>query len=405
MKNWFWLAVVLVFAMALAACSDGSKVPADCENDALGCAVIKKGDTIKIGMAGPMLGDYAAFGKDISQGAQVAIDEVNATGGFNGFNFQLVAEDTGGSPEQGAAVASKFVTDNTMVAIAGHIFSGETEAAMPIYEKAGFPMMSPSATNPALTAKGSSVFNRLAFTDAIQAQFAAMMLFEDLGVTKLALVHDGGSYGQGLVDEVKANFEAMGGTSVAYDAITVGEADYSATLAAVAAARPEAVYYGGYTAEAIIMMNQWVQAGLEGVLLFGCDGTFGVEFTQKTGTNGIGSIAASLVPPDSAEKTAFDAKYKATFGSEAGELSAFTWSAYDTAYTLMEAVKKVGFVEGDTLYVPRSKMVEAVRNTNYTGLTGAVICNQIGECNASGPSFYQVVSDGAGGSVWVPYSK
>ena len=403
MKKLSVVVLLMIFALAFAAC--GSKTPEACETDPLGCAVIKQGETIKIGMAGPMLGDYAMFGKDISQGAMVAIDEVNEAGGLEGFNFELVTEDTGGAPEQGAAVASKFVTDQTMVAIAGHIFSGETEAAMPIYEDAGFPMMSPSATNPPLTTLGSSVFNRLAFTDAVQAQHAAGMLFTDLGITKLALIHDGGAYGQGLVDEVQKNFEAMGGEVVAYEAVTVGEADYSATLAAVASAAPEAVYYGGYAAEAIIMMNQWKQAGLEGVLFFGCDGTYGVEFTQKTGENGIGALAASLVPPDSAEKTAFDEKYFATFGLQAGELSAFTWSAYDTANTLMEAAKSVAFVDGDTLYVPRSAMVAAVRATNYTGLTGAVICDAVGECNASGPSFYEVVSDGAGGSTWIPFER
>ncbi|NSW53595.1 MAG: branched-chain amino acid ABC transporter substrate-binding protein [Anaerolineae bacterium] len=403
MKKLSVLLVIVMLATALAAC--GSKVPEACESDPLGCAVIEKGETVKIGMAGPMLGDYAMFGKDISQGAMVAIDEVNAAGGLEGFNFELIAEDTGGSPEQGAAVASKFVTDETMVAIAGHIFSGESEAAMPIYEDAGFPMMSPSATNPPLTQMGSTVFNRLAFTDAVQAKFAAEMLKNDLGVSKLALVHDGSAYGQGLADEVQANFESMGGEVVAYEAVTPGEADYSATLAAIAAAGPEAVYYGGYAAEAIVMANQWAQAGLTGVTLFGCDGTFGVEFTQKTGANGIGSIAASLVPPDSDEKTAFDTAYQTKFGLAAGELSAFTWSAYDTAYTLMNAAMSVAFVDGDTLYIPRSAMVAAVRGTNYNGLTGAVVCDATGECNASGPSFYEVVSDGAGGSTWIPFTK
>jgi branched-chain amino acid transport system substrate-binding protein len=403
MKKIGLLVVVVLMALVFASCGGG--VPEACEADPLGCAVVEEGETVKIGMAGPMLGDYAMFGQDISQGATIAINEFNEAGGLEGFEFALVAEDTGGAPEQGAAVASKFVTDETMVAIAGHIFSGETEAAMPIYEDAGFPMMSPSATNPPLTTLGSSVFNRLAFTDAVQAKFAAEMLFNDLGITRLGLVHDGGAYGQGLAEEVQKNFEALGGEVVAFEAITVGEADYSATLASVAAADPEAVYFGGYSAEGIIMMNQWVQSGLEGVLFFGCDGTYGVEFTQKTGENGIGALAASLVPPDSAEKTAFDAVYQSTFGLEAGELSAFTWSAYDTAWTLLEAARSVAFVDGDTLYIPRSQMVQAVRNTNYNGLTGAVICDAVGECNASGPTFYEVVSDGNGGAVWVPYTK
>ena len=96
------------------------------------------------------------------------------------FKFELVAQDDGGTPEGGAAVANKLVSDPEVVAIAGHIFSGATDAAMPIYEKAGLPMMSPSATNPPLTQTGSKVFNRVVFTDAAQGKFAAEYLYNNL---------------------------------------------------------------------------------------------------------------------------------------------------------------------------------------------------------------------------------
>jgi branched-chain amino acid transport system substrate-binding protein len=374
--------------------ADEAALPAACEEDEFGCAVIPEGETVKVGMGAPMLGDYSMFGIDISQAVALALQEDD---GVEGWSYELVAEDTGGTPEGGAAVANKFVTDPTMVAIAGHIFSGSTDAAMPIYEKAGFPMMSPSATNPDLTQKGSAVFNRLAFTDAAQGEAAANLLFNEYGFTKIAAMHDGGTYGQGLADVVQAKFEELGGEVVAYEAVTPGEADYVAPLSAVAAAGPEAVYFGGYAAEGIVMMNQWSQAGLDGVLFFGCDGTFGVEFTDKTGANGEGAVAASLVPPDSDEKTAFDALYAETYPTEAGELSAFTWSSFDTGNVLIAAIESVAFAENGVLYVPRGALVDAVRASDFVGLTGAVICDEIGECNASGPAWYQVV-DGA----WVP---
>lgn len=374
--------------------SEEEAMPQACLDDEFGCAVIPEGETIKIGMGAPLLGDYSMFGIDISQGVALAL---KMDDGFEGWTYELVAEDTGGAPEGGAAVANKMVTDPTVVAIAGHIFTGSTDAAMPIYEKAGIPMMSPSATNPMLTQKGSAVFNRLAFTDADQGAAAADLLFNELGLTKIAVMHDGGTYGQGLADVVKEKFEELGGEVVAYEAVTPGEADYVAPLSAVADAAPEAVYFGGYAAEAIVMMNQWAQAGLSDVLLFGCDGTYGVEFTEKTGANGEGAIAASLVPPDSEEKTAFDAAYLEEYGLEAGELSAFSWSAFDTGGVLIDAIEKVAFVEDGTLFVPRSALVDAVRNSDFVGLTGLIKCDEIGECNASGPTFYKVV-DG----VWVP---
>ena len=378
-----------------AASVEGDALPAACEEDAFGCAVISAGETIKIGMGAPMLGDYSMFGIDISQGVALALAEDD---GFEGWSYELIAEDTNsGSGEGGAAVANKMVTDPTVVAIAGHIFTDSSAAAMPIYEKAGLPMMSPSATNPMLTQQGSTVFNRLAFTDAAQGAFAADLLFNSLGFTKIAVMHDGSGYGQGLADEVKTDFEALGGEVVAYEAITPGEADYVAPLAAVAAAEPQVVYYGGYAAEAIVMVNEWSQAGLDGVLFFGCDGTFGVEFTEKTGANGEGSIAVSLVPPDSDKKVAFDELYGSTYPTAAGELSAFTWAAFDTGGFLIKAIESVAFVDNGTLYVPRGALVEAVRNTSFVGLTGLVECDAVGECNASGPAFYEVV-DGA----WVP---
>lgn len=372
--------------------------PEVCDTDAYGCAVIPSGTTIKIGMGGPMIGDYSMFGIDISQGTMVALSEHE---GLNGSAYELVALDTGGAPEAGAAVANKLVTDQTVVAIAGHIFSGETDAAMPIYEKAGLPMLSPSATNPPLTQQGNKSFNRIAFTDATQAKFAAEMLFSDMGFTKIATIHDGSTYGKGLADEVAKVFGELGGQTVASEAINPGEADYSSTLSAIASKGPEAVYFGGYAAEAIVMVNQWNQAGLTGVQFFGCDGTYGVEFTDKTGPNGEGAIAVSLVPPDSAEKTAFDTKYKEMFGLEAGELSPFTWSAYDVGSALIYAIESVAVVSDDgNTYIPRGALMDAVRGlTDFTGLTGLISCDEVGECNASGPTFYSVQS-----GKWAPYA-
>jgi branched-chain amino acid transport system substrate-binding protein len=316
-----------------------------------------------------------------------------------GFTFELVAEDDGGTPEGGAAVANKLVSDPTVVAIAGHIFSGATDAAMPIYEQAGLPMMSPSATNPALTQKGSKVFNRLVFTDAAQGKFAAEYIFNTLGFKKMAAMHDGQAYGQGLAEVVRDEFTALGGEVVAFEAITPGESDYSAVLADIASKAPEVIYYGGYTAEAVVIVNQMAQSGLGDAVFFGCDGTFGTDFLERTAANGEGAYATALIPPASAEKEAFDATYLERFGTEAGKLSPYSWTAYDSAATLAAAVKEVAVLGDDgNLYIPRGALVDAVRGlSDYQGISGVVTCDEVGECSASGPTFYQ----DAGGE-WVP---
>ncbi len=392
------LFVFIVLAMVMASCSPkaaGSGVPAVCEEDRIGCAKIPAGSTVKLGMGAPLTGDYASFGVDISQGATIAIMDAEPIGDFN---FELVAQDTGGSGEGGAAVANKLVTDETVVAIPGHIFSGSTEAAMPIYEKAGLPMLSPSATNPPLTQQGTSVFNRIAFTDAVQGQFAADYLFNKLGLTKIAVMHDGGAYGQGLADVVREEFTKLGGEVVAYEAITPGEVDYTATLSAIAANAPQAIYFGGYVAEGVVLANQMDQSGLADAVFFGCDGTFGSEFIEKTGASGEGAYAASVIPPESQEKVDFDAQYLKEFGVEAGSLSPYTWSGYDAAAALIAQVRAVAVLGDDgSLYVPRGALVDAVRGINgFQSITGDITCNEIGECNTAGPTFYIVE-----GGEWV----
>lgn len=412
MKSIKFLAVFMILAMLLAACGQAAateapaapaateapaaatKAPAasgapEACADALGCAVFEEGDVIKIGMGAPMTGGNASYGIDISQGATIAMEDA---GDIEGWTFVLDAQDDGGSAEGGAAVANKFVADPAIVAVAGHIFSGATSAAIPIYEKAGIPMLSPSATLPALTTLGSTVFNRIAFTDLNQGNNAADYIYNTLGVKKLAVIHDGSDYGKGLADIVAAQFVVDGGEVVIEQAITPGESDYSAVLSTVASKTPDAVYFGGYTAEGAVIVNQMKTTGLENAKFFGCDGTYGADFLTRTGANGEGAYA-SIAPasPDSDAKAAFNAAYLEKFGKEAGSLSPYTWAGYDSAAGLAAAVKQVAVVADGKLYIPRAALVAAVRSlSNYTGLSGTFTCQENGECNVDKPQFVMV---------------
>jgi branched-chain amino acid transport system substrate-binding protein len=378
------LAVVSIF---LGACGTAASAPAVCKTDAFGCAVIGKGQTIKIGMGAPMTGDNASFGIDISNAAKIAVTDA---GKFKGFSFELIAQDDGGSAEGGASVANKLVSDPTVVAIEGHIFSGATQAAIPIYEKVGLPMMSPSATNPPLTQSGSKVFNRDVFTDAAQGKFAAAYLYNTLKVKNLAVVHDGQAYGQGLAQVVNDEFKKLGGNVVAFQAITPGESDYSTVLADLASKSPDALFFGGYTAEGVVIVNQMKQSGLGNAIFFGDDGTFGQDFLDRTKTNGEGAYSTALIPATSDAKTKFDAAYLAAYQQPAGKLSPYTWTAYDAAAVLIKQIESVAIVGTDgKLYIPRAALVAAVRGIqNYQGLSGLISCDSTGECSASGPIFY-----------------
>ncbi len=148
-KRYFIFSMLIAVSLILAACG-GAAAPEQCaENpDETVCAVIEEGSTIKIGYAGPMTGDASVFGIDISNAGLLAVDDA---GEFEGFTFELLVEDTQGSGEGGASVANLYVSDPDVVAIAGHTFSGSTAAAIPIYNEARLPMLSPSATMATLT--------------------------------------------------------------------------------------------------------------------------------------------------------------------------------------------------------------------------------------------------------------
>ncbi len=389
-KKFLFLALLLLPVLLVTACQGAAGgPPAACEEDEFGCAVIESGDTIKIGYAGPTAGDYAAFGQDISQGGLIAIDDF---GEFEGFEFELVIEDTQGTPEGGASVANLFISDPSVVAIAGHTFSGSTEAAIPIYDEAGYPMLSPSATNPTLTEMGSQVFNRIAFTDTVQGEQAAAYLYNTLGLRRIAVLHDGGAYGQGLAEVVRDQFAGLGGEVVDFSAVTPGETDYSAPLAGIAANDPDGLFFGGYYAEAAVIANQMGVAGLEDVVFFSDDGTYGQNFIELAGENAEGVYATSLVPPSSPAKEEFDAAYEERFGVAPGVLSPFTWNGYDIVAALIQAVKDTAVVGQDgNIYVPRGQLVDAVRGLQgYEGLSGTISCDDVGECNTAGPTFYYV---------------
>ncbi|MGC9399185.1 MAG: branched-chain amino acid ABC transporter substrate-binding protein [Anaerolineae bacterium] len=386
-----WIFAALVVVLSLTACGASEY---EC-TDAWGCVEIKAGETIKIGYVGPTTGDYSAFGIDITRGAELAVADHPQV---KGFDVELVVEDTQGTPEQGAAVANKLASDPRVVGIVGHTFSGSTEVAIPIYEDAGIVMVSPSATNPTLTDMGSAIFNRVAFTDRMQGEYAAKYIYEVLGITKIALMHDGGAYGQGLAEEMGGFFEDLGGEVVAKEGITPGETDYSAPLAAVAAAEPELIYYGGYDADAAVLVTQMEGAGLGDALFFGCDGTYGTKYIDLAGSAAEGTFSTYVPIPESEAFEEFRANYKAAYGDEQGELSPFSPHGYDSATLILNALEEVAVESGGSLYIPRQALAEAVRSTeNHQGLTGTITCTENGECAAASIVF-MVVEDGK----WVP---
>jgi branched-chain amino acid transport system substrate-binding protein len=383
--------VLMLLALAALLVAPGCETgPYEC-TDEWGCATFAPGDTIKVAYVGPMTGPYAAFGTDISRGAELAM-EANPT--VDGFDFELVIEDTQGDDEQGAAVANMLAADPQVVAVAGHTFSGSTLAAVPVYEEARIPMMSPSTTLATFTEQGYEVYNRVAFSDRNQSNEAAAYLYNVLGVREIATIHDSGAYGKGLAEGVAEAFEDLGGTVLAIKATTAGEADYSAPLADIAALDPELVYFGGYDADAALMVTQMAAAGLEGALFFGCDGTYGTNYLDLAGDAAEGTFSTTVPVPASDAFDDFKEDYEAAYGEEQGKLSPFSPHGHDATAILLLAIQEVAIKDGDNLVVPRKALAEAIRDTeDFQGLIGTLTCSDTGECGPQEINF-MVVENG-----------
>jgi branched-chain amino acid transport system substrate-binding protein len=370
------LSMLLASIIAVACGTSGAAAPEVCSGEG-GCAEFKAGEAIKIGVGGPMTGDNSAFGIDAYQAATMAVKDA---GDFEGHAFEVVQGDDQGTGEGGAAVANKFVADPAIVAVMGHSFSGATSNAMPIYANSFIAMMSESATNVDLSAQGNIAFNRLVPTDKIQSVVGADFLSKNLGATKVAVMHDGTTYGQPLAQGVADKLEADGVEVVAFEALNPGETDYSAVLTKIAALSPDAVYFGGYQPEAAVLAGQKGAAGLDVPFVSG-DGVFGTQFLDLAKDNAEGYYVTQPGAPESDARTKFDEAYTAEFGSAPGSLSGYTWFAYDATTLLIEKIKSVAVVSGDTVYVPRKALIDAVRGTaDFKGLTGTVTCDATGEC-------------------------
>ncbi len=224
----------------------------------------------KIGVAGPMTGQYATYGTSHKAGVEIAIEELNADGGVNGADASMELGDDLGDPKEAVLVAQKFIDDSELVLVNGHMFSGATIAAGAKYEAAGLPMITPSATQPDITSLGAFVW-RICMTDAVQGAGLANYSVNDLGMKNVAIIYDNSDYGRGLADAYDAGIKAAGGSVVAKEQYAAGDTDFKAQLTKVKGANPELIFLSGYYPEGAKIAQQASELGMD-VQLLGSDG-------------------------------------------------------------------------------------------------------------------------------------
>ncbi|MCL4876936.1 MAG: branched-chain amino acid ABC transporter substrate-binding protein [Anaerolineae bacterium] len=351
-----------------------------------GVVTFAAGDSVKIGLATDLSNLIPAPGQDIANGAQLAVDEFNEAGGLQGFTVELVVEDDRCVGEDATSVANLFVSDPHIVGVVGHVCSGASIPASEVYQEARIPMVSPSSTAGAFTARGLDVANRVAFNDNIQGVVAARFIFSELGAQRIAVLHDNTSYGEGLASTVAATFEELGGEVITFEVVDPEEQDFRPVLTVLAGEEPDLIYLGGYEAQAALIVQQMAEVGLEDTIFFSDDGVYTATYLELAGDASEGTyvtFGAQVGDPEANE--AFDERYEEKFGVAPDELGPFHAQAYDAATVILKALEAVATVDdAGNLSVDREALIEAVRTTeDLEGLSGLITCDENGDCGSA----------------------
>jgi branched-chain amino acid transport system substrate-binding protein len=325
---------------------------------------------VKIGHVGPLTGGIAHLGKDNENGARLAIDQANAAKikiDGKAAKFVLVAEDDQADPKVGTTVAQKLV-DAKVAGVVGHLNSGTSIPASSIYNGAGIPVISGSATNPKLTEQGFKTQFRVVGRDDQQGPAIASYLASNNKPKLVAIVDDATAYGEGLANEVEKTLKAANIKVLPREKGTDKTTDWKAVLTKVKGKKADAVFYGGMDATGGPLLKQGRELGMKAVFSFG-DGACTEEMTKLAGAAADGLICSQAgIPPQAADKKFLDA-YKKTFNVDPILYAPFT---FDAANLLIEAMKKANSAD-PAKYLPELAKID------FKGATGKIAFDDKGD--------------------------
>src|SRR5438270_2446482 len=361
MKNSKLAVSLVAAAIALAGCSKESPKPAADKSGAAPAA--QAGSEVKLGHVGPLTGGIAHLGKDNENGVRLAIDEANAANikiGGKTAKFTLVAEDDQADPKVGTTVAQKLV-DAKVVGVVGHLNSGTSIPASSIYNQAGLPVISGSATNPKLTEQGFKNQFRVVGRDDQQGPAIASYLAAERKPKLVAVIDDATAYGEGIANEVEKTLKSANIKVLPREKGTDKTTDWKAVLTKLRGRNPDAVFYGGMDATGGPLLKQGRELGIKAVFSFG-DGACTDKMKELAGDAAEGMLCSQAgIPPQAASKKFLDA-YKKKFGQDPILYAPFT---YDAANLLIEGMKKANSSD------PKKYLPE-LQKISFTGATGTI---------------------------------
>jgi branched-chain amino acid transport system substrate-binding protein len=301
-------------------------------------------EPIRLGMLTPLSGSSSAIGPYMKNGAQLAVDEINADGGIDGRELELVVEDEACDPRTATAGANKLVTEEIDISVGGYC-SGATLPTLPIFEKAGIPMIIPAANSTELVDQGLKNVFMINGTGTQQAE-SALKFMEKEGATRVALVDDNTSYSTDIADQTAELLKSSGGPEVVLEeSVTAGESDYSANVNAVVQSNPDFVYWTGYYQEGGLIARQLRQAGYSGSFMV-ADGSVDAQLVEIAGPENADGVFATMTQTPDTIPGAEDwiADYREKFDAEPGPYST---QSYDAVRVAAEALKEAGSTDTD----------------------------------------------------------
>ncbi|WP_460605382.1 branched-chain amino acid ABC transporter substrate-binding protein [Jatrophihabitans fulvus] len=330
------------------------------------------GKTFSIGFQGALTGDNKQLGINEVNAVELAVAQANAKGDL-GFTLKVAQADDGGVDTKAPAAAQKLIQDTSVLGVVGPAFSGPTAATGKAYAAASMGLISPSATNEDLTKSGFTTFHRIVPTDGVEGKATAEYLAKKY--KSVFVIDDATTYGKGVADVVRANLK--GKVKLTNASLPQQNTQNYPTIAQqVVASKAQAMYYGGYDAQAAQLTRALTTAGYKGFRISGNGGKSSV-FTDAAGAAGnnyyfaCGCLDATAPTAPEAAKT-FNTDYQKKFNAPS---STYSPEAFDATNALIEAMKSIA----GTTALTREAVNEAIGKLDFQGITTTVKFQSNGE--------------------------
>ncbi|HUP99177.1 MAG TPA: branched-chain amino acid ABC transporter substrate-binding protein [Aeromicrobium sp.] len=371
-------------ALALAGCSSsGNDNPSGGETTSngggLGGGSTASGgnQTYSLGFIGALSGANAQLGINERNGAQLAIDQANASGEYD-FTVKLVPSDSQGDPTKAPAAATTLIQNPDIIGIIGPAFSGESLAVNAKFCDASpsIPIVTASASNGTLQQQGWKCWHRIVPNDNVEGSQGADWLAR-AGVKKLYVLNDLSAYGKGVADTVAKEAKAKGLQVVTNGVDGTSTNNYNPVAQQIKASGADALFYGGYDAQAALLAKALVAVGFDGTTVGG-NGIKSSAFTEDAGPAGDGwYMTCGCQDATTAESAqTFAADYKAAYNTDP---STYSPEAFDAANLFMDAIAKAE-ASGP---VTRTSLMDALNAEDFTGITTQIKFAANGELQAS----------------------